>query len=351
MVSGRDRCHLRSVRILERVLAALPIMLGVAIVVFLFMRLLPGDPVDIMLGEASSVTQAEIDALKRQFDLDKPILHQLTSYLSRVFRGDLGHSITRSQSVSRLIREAFPATVELALAATLLAIVVAVPLGVASAVKHNSILDRLSLSGAFLGISMPAFWFGIVLMMVFSVYLGWLPTSGRAPYGFIPEHITGLYVLDSILAGNLPALKASLKHLILPAITLSAGPLAVMTRVVRSSMVEVMKKDYVTFARAKGVREFSVIVRHALRNALIPAVTIAGLEIGGLLGGNMIVETIFGWPGMGRLVVDGIFGRDYPLVQGAVMVYALTFVIANLSADVLYTWLNPRITLGREVQP
>ncbi len=328
----------------------MPIMLGVAVVVFLFMRLLPGDPVDIMLGESSSVTQAEIDALKTHFDLDKPIHMQLVSYLSRVFRGDLGHSITRSRSVSRLIRETFPATVELALAAISLAILVAIPLGVISAVKHDSALDRASMAGAFLGISMPAFWLGIVLMMIFAVYLKWLPTSGRAPYGFIPKHVTGLYVLDSVLTWDLRALKASLKHLVLPAVTLSAGPLAVMTRVVRSSMVEAMKKDYVTFARAKGVREVSVIVRHALRNALIPAVTVAGLEIGGLLGGNMIVETIFGWPGMGRLVVDGIFGRDYPLVQGAVMVYALTFVLANLSADVLYTWLNPRIILGREVR-
>ncbi len=326
-------------------------MLGVAIVVFLFMRLLPGDPVDIMLGEGSNVTQAEIDALTSQFDLDKPVHIQLMSYLSRVARGDLGNSITRSKPVSRLIKETFPATLELAAAAIILAIIVSVPVGVVSAVKHDSAVDRLSMAGSFLGISMPAFWLGIVLMMVFAVHLGWLPTSSRSLYGFIPKHVTGFYVLDSLLTKNWPALKSSLKHLILPAVTLAAGPLAVMTRVIRSSMVETMKKDYVTFARAKGVKEFHVITKHALRNALIPAVTVTGLEIGGLLGGNMIVETIFSWPGMGRLVVDGIFGRDYSLVQGAVMVYALTFVVVNLLADVLYTWLNPRITLGKEARP
>lgn len=331
---------------MERALAALPIMIGVCVVVFLFMRLIPGDPVDIMLGEASNVTQEEIDTLRSQFDLDQPIHVQLANYLSRVVKGDLGYSITRSADVSGLIAEALPATVELALAAILFALAVAVPIGIISAVKHNSIADRASMAGAFVGISMPAFWLGIVLILVFAVNLKWLPTSGRAPYGFAPQHVTGLYVLDSILTGNGQALKASLRHLILPAVALGAAPAAIITRVVRSSMLEVLRKDYVTFARAKGVREFAVVIRHAFRNALIPTVTITGLEVGSLLGGNMIVETIFGWPGMGRLVVDGIFSRDYSLVQGSVMVYAFTFVLVNLVSDVLYTWLNPKIGVG-----
>lgn len=340
---------MRGVKILERALAALPIMLGVCIVVFLFMRLLPGDPVDIMLGEASNVTQEEIDALRSQFNLDDPIHVQLGSYLLRVFKGDLGYSISRSANVGKLLLEALPATIELALSATLVALAVAVPLGVITAVKHRSAVDRVSMAGSFLGISMPAFWLGIVLILVFAVQLKWLPTSGRATYGFLPSHITGLYVLDSILTGDLLALKDSLKHLILPSIALGAAPTAVITRVIRSSMLEVLRKDYVTFARAKGVAEWSVIVRHALRNALIPAVTVTGLEIGGLLGGNMVVETIFGWPGMGRLVVDGIFSRDYSLVQGAVMVYGFTFVAVNLLADILYTWLNPKLVIGEKV--
>jgi peptide/nickel transport system permease protein len=321
-------------------------MIGVCVVVFLFMRLIPGDPVDIMLGEASNVTKEEIDTLRSQFDLDQPIHIQLGNYLSRVLKGDLGYSITRSADVSGLIKEALPATVELALAAILFALAVAVPIGIISAVKHNSVVDRTSMAGAFVGISMPAFWLGIVLILVFAVNLKWLPTSGRAPYGFVPQHVTGLYVLDSVLTGNGQALRACLRHLILPAVALGVAPAAIITRVVRSSMLEVLRKDYVTFARAKGVREFAVVVRHAFRNALIPTVTITGLEVGSLLGGNMIVETIFGWPGMGRLVVDGIFSRDYSLVQGAVMVYALTFVLVNLVSDVLYTWLNPKIGVG-----
>jgi peptide/nickel transport system permease protein len=339
----------RGVKILERALAALPIMLGVCIVVFLFMRLLPGDPVDIMLGEASNVTQEEIDALRSQFNLDDPIHVQLGSYFLRVFKGDLGYSISRSANVGKLLLEALPATIELALCATLVALAVAVPLGVVTAVKHRSAVDRVSMAGSFLGISMPAFWLGIVLILVFAVHLKWLPTSGRATYGFLPSHITGLYVLDSVLTSDLLALKDSLRHLILPSIALGAAPAAVITRVIRSSMLEVLRKDYVMFARAKGVAEWSVIIRHALRNALIPAVTVTGLEIGGLLGGNMVVETIFGWPGMGRLVVDGIFSRDYSLVQGAVMVYGFTFVAVNLLADVLYTWLNPKLVIGEKV--
>jgi len=337
---------LRGIKVLERALAALPIMLGVCVVVFLFMRLIPGDPVDIMLGEASTATQEEIDTLRAQFDLDQPIHVQLGRYLARVVRGDLGYSITRSANVSTLIAEALPATIELALASILFALIVAIPTGIISAVKHNSITDRASMAGAFVGISMPAFWLGIVLIMVFAVQLKWLPTSGRAPYGLAPDHVTGLYVLDSIITGNVPALLTSIKHLILPAVALGAAPAAIITRVVRSSMLEVLRRDYVTFARAKGVREFAVIIRHAFRNALIPTVTITGLEVGSLLGGNMIVETIFGWPGMGRLVVNGIFNRDYSLVQGAVMVYALTFVLVNLISDILYTWLNPKIGVG-----
>lgn len=339
---------MRGIRILERVLAALPIMLGVCIVVFLFMRLIPGDPVDIMMGEASNVTEEEIQALRSQFDLDKPIWVQLGSYLSRVVKGDLGYSITRSADVSHLIAGALPATIELALAAIAFALVVAACVGIVSAVKHNSAVDRASMAGAFLGISMPAFWLGIVLMIIFSVHLGWLPTSGRATYGYVPDHVTGMYVLDSLLTLNFAALRDSLAHLVLPAVALGAAPAAILTRVVRSSMLEVLRKDYITFARAKGVPEFAVIVKHALRNALIPAVTVAGLEVGALLGGNMIVETIFGWPGIGRLVVDGIFSRDYSLVQGAVMVYALTFVGVNLTTDILYTWLNPKIALGEK---
>jgi peptide/nickel transport system permease protein len=201
------------------------------------------------------------------------------------------------------------------------------------------------MAGAFLGTSMPAFWLGIILILFFSVRLHWLPVQGRLDFGVDLQHVTGIYVLDSILTRNGPALVSSLKHLVLPSVCLGAAVAAIVARVLRSSMVEILRQDYVTLARAKGQVEFLVVMKHALRNALIPTVTVVGLQIGTLLGGNMIVETVFGWPGLGRLVVNAIFQRDFPLVQGAVMVYAFTFVIANLIVDVLYTYLNPKIEL------
>ncbi|MEW6107524.1 MAG: ABC transporter permease [Bacillota bacterium] len=333
------------VQILERVLATIPIALGVAIAVFIFMRIMPGDPVDIMIGEAGGVTQEEIDALKAELGLDKSLPVQLGTYLTGLLRGDLGYSIPSSRPVAEVILEALPATIELALYSLLFALVVAVPIGVVSALRQRSFVDRTSMAASFLGISMPAFWLGILGIIVFSLHLGWLPTSGRITYGFEPETITGLFTVDALLTGNMPALWDALKHLVLPAATLGAGVAAVVARVVRSSMLEVLRADYVLFARAKGVAERVVTIRHALRNALIPTVTVVGLQVGTLLGGNMIVETIFGWPGLGRVVVDAIFSRDYPLVQAAVMVYALTFVVVNLATDVLYTYLNPKMTL------
>lgn len=338
---------MRSTKILERMLRSIPIMLGVCLVVFVFMRLIPGDPVDIMIGEASNVTPEEIQTLRSQIGIDQPIYVQLVQYFKGLLRGDLGYSIIRSREVSSLILEAIPATFELAFASMFFAVLVAIPLGVLSAVKRNSLIDRGGMAAAFLGISAPAFWLGVMLMVIFSVHLKWLPTSGRITYGLEPQHITGLYVLDSLLTADFPALVDSLKHLVLPAVALGAGPCAVLTRVVRSEMLEILGKDYVTFARVKGVPEWVVVVKHALRNALIPATTIAGLETGSLLGGNMVIETIFSWPGMGRLVVDAIFARDYPVVQGSVMVYALTFVLINLVVDILYTYLNPRISMER----
>ena len=201
------------------------------------------------------------------------------------------------------------------------------------------------MGGAFLGISMPAFWLGIVLIMFFSVRLRWLPVQGRIDYDAGLQEVTGFYVLDSIITGNGAALVSSIEHLILPSIALGAAVAAIIARVLRSSLLESLRSDYVRLARAKGASENRVVMRHALRNALIPTVTVVGLQVGVLLGGNMIVETVFGWPGLGRLVVDAIFDRDFPLVQGAVLVYAFTFIVANLIVDVLYTYLNPKIEL------
>jgi len=336
---------MRFTKIIERILVTLPIMLGVGIIVFLFMRLTPGDPVDIMMGQGGAVSQGEMAQLRHEFHLDEPIWSQLGYFLADLAHGDLGFSYVQKRPVTELIAERLPATVELAAGALLFALIVAVPIGIISAVRQNTAVDRASMAGAFVGISMPVFWLGIVLILLFSVRLHWLPVSGRVDYDVGLAERTGFYVLDSLLAGNMPALISSLKHLALPSITLGLGVAAIVARVLRSSMIEVLRADYVTLARAKGASEPLVILKHALRNALIPTITVVGLQVGVLLGGNMIVEAVFSWPGLGRLVVNAIFARDFPLIQGAVMVYALTFVMANLLVDILYTYLNPKITL------
>ena len=336
---------MRAIKILERSLTTIPIMFGVAIVVFLFMRLTPGDPVDIMMGQGGAVSAGEMEQLRAEFHLDQPLYIQLWLFLKDAVRGDLGYSYVQKLPVTRLLVERLPATIELATAALLVSLTIALPVGILSAARQNSLLDRFSMAGALLGISMPGFWLGIVLILIFAVRLHWLPVQGRVDFEAQLAPVTGFFVLDSLLSGNRAALISSLKHLALPALTLGAPVAAVVARVIRSSMLETLRSDYVTLARSKGLPEWGVVFKHALRNALIPTVTVVGLQVGVLLGGNMIVETVFGWPGLGRMVVGAIFDRDFPLVQGSVMIYAFTFVIANLVVDVLYTYLNPKISL------
>ena len=335
----------RTAAIGRRILGTLPMILGVGVIVFAFMRLLPGDPVDIMMGKGGAVSAEELAALRREFALDQPLPQQLALFLARAVQGDLGTSFVKQRPVGRLIWETLPATIELAGAAILLSLLAAVPVGVLAAVRRGSWLDRVSMAVTYLGVSMPAFWLGIVAIILFAVKLGWFPTSGRASVaGLLVPPVTGFLVVDALIAGRTAAAWDALRHLFLPAAALAMAVAAILARVVRSSMLEVLRQDYVRTARAKGVGEVRVLFHHALRNALIPAVTVLGLQIGVLLGGNMVVETVFGWPGMGRLAVDAIFNRDYPLVQGVVMVYAITFVLANLAVDVLYTVLDPKIS-------
>lgn len=336
---------MKAIKILERVLVSIPIMFGVAIIVFLFMRMTPGDPVDIMMGRGGAVTASEIEQLRSEFNLDKPLHIQLWIFLKDAVRGDLGYSYLQKAPITKLIMERLPATIELALAAQFFSLLIAFPIGIISAVKQNSLLDRLSMAGAFLGISMPGFWMGIILILIFAVKLHWLPVQGRIDFDAKLVESTGFFVIDSLISGNRVALISSLKHLVLPGITLGSMEAAVIARVLRSSMLETLRSDYVVLARSKGAPENSVVLKHALRNALIPTVTVIGLQVGVLLGGNMIIETVFSWPGLGRMVVAAIFARDFPLVQGSVMIYALTFVLANLIVDILYTYLNPKITL------
>lgn len=335
---------MRLLKIVKRLMAAIPVALGVAVVAFLFLRFLPGDPVEIMLGD-TQVTQEQVTGLRQQLNLDRPVPEQLGLFLLGVLRGDLGDSFVQGVPVTTLIATTLPATIELTAVTILLAILIALPVGIICAIKAGSWIDRTVLSGALLGVSMPAFWFGLLLMLLFSVELRLLPTSGRLTATMLVEHRSGFMLVDTLLAGDGKAFVSALRHLFLPALTLGVVFAAVLARVVRASMIEVLSRDYVTTARAKGLREGSVILKHALRNALIPALTVTGLQLGELLGGNMIVETIFAWPGVGRLVVNSIFSRDYVVVQAAVMLYALTYVGVNLVVDALYTYLNPRIAL------
>ncbi len=336
---------MRLVKVIERILIMIPIIIGVAVIVFLFMRLMPGDPVDIMMGQGGAVSAGEMEKLRAEFHLDQPLHVQLGIFLGDLLRGDLGNSYVQKRPVVDIIAGRLPATIELAMGGFIVSLLIAIPVGIISAVRQNSWLDRLSMTGAFLGISMPSFWLGIVLLLLFAVQLQWLPVQGRIHHAVALQEVTGFFILDSLITGNRKALASSLRHLVLPSVTLGAPMAAVVARVLRSSMLETLRADYVTLARAKGAPESGVVLRHALRNALIPTVTVVGLQVGVLLGGNMIVETVFGWPGLGRTVVTAIFDRDFPLVQGAVMVYAFIYVVTNLIVDVLYTYLNPRINL------
>jgi peptide/nickel transport system permease protein len=309
--------------LLRRLLLVSPVLLGVSIVVFAVLHLSPGDPAEIMLGPQA--THDDITRLRTELGLDEPLHVQYARWMGRVLQGDLGRSLWMKRPVLGEVLRRFQATVVLAASALLLSTLGGIALGVLSAARRNSLIDRLSALASLFGASMPSFWLGIVLMVIFALWLGWLPASGMfAPYG-------------GGGAGDL------LSHLVLPTITLAAASLTIIARLTRSTMLEVLGQDYVRTARAKGVRESFVVVRHALRNALIPTVTVVGVQAGYLLGGAVLTETVFAWPGVGTLMVQGILARDFPLVQGCVLVIALGFVLVNLAVDVLYAALDPRI--------
>jgi peptide/nickel transport system permease protein len=335
----------RLVRILRRVVLTVPVALGVAVVAFFSLHLLPGDPVQIMLGDTNA-SATQIQAMQHQLRLDQPLHVQLAFFIAGLVHGNLGMSIVQHRPVAAMIAEALPATIELTAATLVVAVAIALPLGLLSAIKPGSWIDRTVLSTSLLGASMPAFWFGLLLILFLAVDARLLPTSGRIDSVIGLQPVTGVMVVDSLLARNWGALLSALRHLIMPALTLGIVFAAVLVRTIRSSMIDAMRRQYITTARAKGVSETAVIVKHALRNALIPAVTVAGLQLGELLGGNMIVETVFAWPGVGRLVVSSIFAKDYVVVQAAVMLYAITYVLANLIVDVAYTWLDPQMELA-----
>jgi peptide/nickel transport system permease protein len=328
--------------IVRRLLLLGPVLLGVSILTFTLMRLIPGDPVLIMLqGEATSAQ--DVAQIRSQWGLDQPAPVQYVSYLSHLVTGDFGRSFMRQQAVLPLIVGYLPATVELAVVSLAIALLLAVPVGILSAIRHHSLFDRIGTLVTVFGISMPGFWFGLLLVLVFSVVLGWLPASGRLEFRVGLQPITGFYLVDSLLTANFEALGDALAHLIMPAFVLGSAMAAVTARMVRSSMLEVTRQDYVVSARAKGLRERTVVTRHMVRNALMPVVTIVGIQAGTILGGAVIIETIFAWPGIGRLTVEAISARDYFLLEGIVLFFALTRVFFNVMVDVLYGLLDPRI--------
>ena len=331
-------------KLIERIAQLIPVLLGVSAIVFFMMALTPGDPVQIMLGD-QLVTPEQEQTLRREMGLDLPPLERFVTFLGNALSGNFGLSFYHRQPVMDVIASRLPATIELSLVALLLALLTSIPLGVWAAVKKNTWIDRAATVGSLFGVSLPGFWFGILLLMLFAVHLHWLPVAGRADFSSEVEPITYLLLIDTLLYGRLDAFWDALKHIILPAITLGLPMAAILTRVTRASMLDVLKQDYITFAEAKGLSRRQVILKHGLKNALIPTVTVAALETGSLLGGNMVVETVFGWPGLGRLVVESIFVRNYPLVQAAVLIYAITYVLLNFIADILYTVLNPRVRL------
>jgi peptide/nickel transport system permease protein len=332
--------------ILRRLGQAVPVLLGVTFVVFLLMYLTPGDPVQLFMGQAGIVSQEEIERVRREFGLDRPFVEQYGRFLGGILRRDLGQSIIYRRPVATLIGERLPATIELTLFASLIALLVAIPAGVVAAVRRNTWLDAIGTTVSLLGVSLPGFWLGLILIFVFSVMLKVLPVAGRASYGTGLHWQTGFLLLDAMLQGNWPAFVDILRHLVMPALALSAGMMAMTMRLTRSSLLETIHQDYVRTAQAKGLPQRWVILRHALRNALLPVVTAIALNVGALLGGNMVVETVFSWPGLGRLVVEAVESRDYPLIRGCVLVYAVTYVFLNLIADLSYALLDPRVAAG-----
>jgi peptide/nickel transport system permease protein len=317
------------------------VLLGVSIVVFFMVRAIPGDPAQLLLGQQA--TQEQVEQVRQDMGLDKPIIVQYGLFLADAVRGDLGDSIVTGRPVTTELFERFPATLELTMFAMFVAIIVGVPVGVISAVKQYSWLDKATSVLALTGISMPIFWLAMILIVVFFVNLGWLPFPGRLSTGYAVTSITGLVLVDSLLTLNFPAFWDGLKHLIMPAIALGTTAMAIITRMTRSSMLEVMGEDYVRTARAKGVVPWRVVFKHALRNAMLPTVTVIGLQVGILMGGAVITETIFSWPGIGQIAYQSIYQRDYAMVQGVVLYGAALFVLVNLLVDVLYAVLDPRV--------
>lgn len=328
--------------ILKRLFAIIPVLFGVTLCVFLLSHAIPGDPAKMIAGQRAS--EQTIENIRKMYGLDRPLLEQYVRYMEGLFHGDLGTSIRNQRPVAEDLADYFPATLELALAAMVLCLCIGIPLGVWAAIHHNKWQDHFTRVFSVIGVSTPVFWLGLMLLLVFYRNLDWLPGSGRLDIYFsAPPAVTGLYTVDALLAQDWPTFGNAIAHLILPAFCLSYVYLAIITRIVRSSMISALEQDYVTTARANGLPERKVVFSHALKNSLIPTITIAGLSIGELLGGAILTETVFGWPGMGKYVVDSVNALDFPAIMGFTLVVSLAYVFINLAVDVLYAIVNPQI--------
>ncbi len=328
--------------LLRRLALLLPTFIGITLAAFFLIRLVPGDPIEVMVGERQLDARAHAQ-LVTQLGLDQPLLMQYGRYLLQTASGDLGRSIVSREPVAREFAALFPATIELALAALMLALAVGVTLGALAALNRGKFIDQGVMGLATLGYSMPIFWWGLVLIMVFSVDFGLTPVSGRIAIEYDIEVRSGFMLIDSLLSGEAGAFKSALRHLLLPALVLGTVPMAVIARMTRSALLEVLREDYMRSARARGLSPLRVVVVHGLRNALIPVITVVGLQTGALLGGAVLTETIFSWPGIGKWLIDSIARRDYPVVQAGILISALTFIAANLIVDLLYGVADPRI--------
>lgn len=327
---------------LSRLLTFLPTFFGVTLISFSFIRALPGDPIVVMAGERG-VSPERYDELVKQFGFDRPLISQYADYLWGVLHGDLGNSFVTKKPVWDEFFALFPATLELSICAMIFAVALGLPAGVIAAVNRGKFFDRSLMTTALIGYSMPIFWWALLLIIVMSGWLGLTPVSGRISLLYYFDTPTGFMLIDSLLSGQKGAFGSAALHLVLPTIVLGTIPLAVIARQTRSAMLEVLSEDYIRTARAKGLSPFGVNGIHALRNALIPVITVIGLSVGTLLAGAILTETIFSWPGIGKWMVDSIFRRDYPVVQGGLLLIAVMVMIVNLSVDVLYGFINPKI--------
>ena len=328
--------------LLTRLSLVIPTFFGMTLLAFFLIRLVPGDPIETLAGERG-IDPVRHEMLRKEYGLDRPIMVQYGIYISRVLHGDLGKSMITQTPVLSEFGALFPATIELALCAIIFALVVGIPAGIIAAVRRNSVFDHGVMGVSLTGYSMPIFWWGLLLILLFSVQLGWTPVSGRISVQYFIEPVTGFLTIDALLSGEKGAFRSAVSHLILPTIVLGTQPLAIIARMTRSAMLEVLGEDYIRTARAKGLSTVRVVALHALRNALIPVITVIGLQVGVLFTGAILTETIFSWPGVGKWMIEAINRRDYPVLQGGVLLLGLVVMTVNLLVDVTYGIINPRI--------